>query len=395
MDGALKGIRVIDLTRVLAGPYCSMILGDLGAEVIKIEIPGVGDDSRAFPPFVENESVYFLSLNRNKKSITLNLKSEKGKELFLNMVKKSHVVVENFRPGTMEKLGLGYEELKKANPKIIYAASSGFGHTGPYSHKPAYDMIVQAMGGIMSITGPDENTPTKVGASIGDIISGMFTAIGILAGLNHMNNTGVGQKVDVAMLDCQVAVLENAIARYLITGKIPRPIGNRHPSITPFGTYKSKDSEIVIAIGNDRLWEKFCKIVGKEELIEDERFKTNSQRTENVSQLEPILSELIKCKTTMEWISILEREGIPCSPINNVKDVIEDPQVIERNMIVEVEHKSIGKVKIPGNPIKMSETPGTIDTSAPMLGEHTADILKSLCCLTDEEIKGLYSSGVI
>jgi CoA:oxalate CoA-transferase len=275
----LKKLVVLDLARVLAGPYASMILADFGADVIKIESPDTGDDSRAFGPFIGKESAYFMSLNRGKRSMTLNLKETKAKELFREMVKKADVVLENYRPGTMEKFGLGYEELKAINPRIIYAACSGFGHTGPYAAKPAYDVIVQGMGGIMSITGQEDGEPTRVGASIGDITAGLFTAIGIMIAAYHREITGVGQKVDVAMLDCQVAILENAISRYLTSGIVPKPIGNRHPSITPFEAFRAKDGYVIIAIGNDKLWEKFCNLISRPELVSDERFVTNGKRT--------------------------------------------------------------------------------------------------------------------
>ncbi len=259
MEFALENVKVLDLTRVLAGPYATMILGDLGADVVKVEMPGTGDDARAFGPYVKDESAYFMSLNRNKRSITLNLKEEEGKKILKEMVKHFDVIVENFRPGTMEKLGLGYETLKEINPKIVYAASSGFGHTGPYSKRAAYDAVVQAMGGIMSITGQENGKPTRVGTSVGDINAGMFTAIGILSALYRVKETGKGQMVDVAMLDSQVAILENAIARHVVTGEIPKPQGNRHPAIVPFETFDTRDGEIMIAAGNDALWAKLCR----------------------------------------------------------------------------------------------------------------------------------------
>jgi CoA:oxalate CoA-transferase len=312
---ALSGLKVLDLSRVLAGPYCGMVLADLGAEVVKVEMPGIGDDSRAFGPFVGSESAYFMSLNRNKESITLNLKEEKAKEIFLRLVEKFDVVLENYRPGTMEKLGLGYDRLSQVNPRLIYAATSGFGHTGPYSLKPAYDVVVQGMGGIMSITGHPGGPPTRVGASIGDITAALFTIIGILAALNMRHETGKGQKVDVAMLDSQVAILENAIARYEVTGQVPGRIGNRHPSITPFSSVKASDGYLIIAIGNDSLWGKFCHLVGREELIDDPLYRTNKDRTDNWDALEPVLTEIFADKTVDEWISLLESAGIPCGPI--------------------------------------------------------------------------------
>lgn len=391
----LEGIRVIDLTRVLAGPFATMILGDLGAEIIKIEIPDGGDDSRSYGPFVNNESAYYMSINRNKKSITLNLKKKEGIEILKELVKKADIVVENFKPGTMEKLGIGYEVLKEINPRIIYAACSGFGHTGPYSQRPAYDVIVQGMGGIMSITGQPGGPPTRVGASIGDITAGLFTVIGILAALNVREKTGIGQKIDVAMLDCQVAILENAIARYFVTGKSPEPIGNRHPSITPFSSFKTKDGYVIIAVGNDNLWAKFCNVVERPELIDDERFKTNPDRTKNWNELEPILNEIFNKKTTDEWLEILEKAGIPCGPINNIERIVNDPQVKAREMLVEIEHPVAGRMKIPGIPIKFSETPGKIERPAPLLGEHTVEVLINLVGLTEDKIEYLKQNKII
>lgn len=290
----LADIKILDFTRVLAGPYSTMVLADLGADVLKIEMPGTGDDARAFGPFIGKESAYFMSINRNKRSMTLNLKLGDGKKIAQELVKRADVVVENFRPGTMEKLGLGYEDLKKLNPNIIYAACSGFGHSGPHMTKPAYDAIVQAMGGIMSLTGQEGGEPTRIGASIGDITAGIFTAVGIISALYCRKKTGIGQKVDVAMLDCQVAILENAIARYFVSGEIPKPIGNRHPSVTPFDTFDTTNGKIMVSIGNDRLWAQFCTLVGREELIKDERFVTNGARTENHDQIRPIVREILK-----------------------------------------------------------------------------------------------------
>lgn len=386
---ALQELVVLDLTRVLAGPYASMMLADFGANVIKIETPDGGDDSRAFGPFAGTESVYFMSLNRNKRSMTLNLKTAEGKQIFIDMVKKADVVLENYRPGTMEKLGLGYDTLKEINPSIIYAACSGFGHTGPYSKKPAYDVIVQGMGGVMSITGQENGEPTRVGASIGDITAGLFAVIGLLTALHHRNQTGEGQKVDVAMLDCQVAILENAIARYLASGKVPTPLGNRHPSITPFEPFKAKDGYVIIAVGNDKLWEKFCNLIGRQELINDERFATNPARTENQRQLKAILDDVFPDKTVDEWLAALDGQGIPSGPLNTVDRVINDPQIKARDMIVETVHSVAGPVKMAGIPIKMSATPGAVENAAPLLGEHTQEILKEMLGLTSEQIAEL------
>ena len=375
--GPLKGLKVLDLSRVLAGPYCTMMLADFGADVIKIE-PPVGDDSRAFGPFVGKESAYFMSLNRNKRSMVLDFKNQKHIDVFKEMVAKADVVVENYRPGTMEKFGLSYDVLKEINPALIYAACSGFGRTGPYALKPAYDIIVQAMGGIMSITGEGKDSPTRVGASVGDVIAGMFTAYGIMMSLYHRERTGIGQLVDVAMLDCQVAVLENAIARYVTSGEVPVPLGNRHPSITPFSAFTAKDGQVIVGAGNDRLWTKLCNVLNMPELLSDERFKNNGERTKHFHELHAIMNSVLVNKTIDEWIVVLEEAGIPCAPINNIERILKDPQVKARDMIVEVEHPIAGHLKMPGVPVKLSETPGAIHTHAPLLGHDVNAILQEL-----------------
>jgi len=392
---SLENVVVLDLTRVLAGPYASMMFADFGANVIKIETPNGGDDSRAFGPFVGKESAYFMSLNRGKRSMTLNLKEAKAKELFKEMVKKADVVLENYRPGTMEKLGLGYEVLKEINPKIIYTACSGFGHTGPYSSKPAYDVIVQGMGGIMGITGQEGGEPTRVGASVGDVTAGLFAVIGTLTALYTREVTGIGQKVDVAMLDCQVAILENAIARYATSGVSPQPIGNRHPSITPFEAFKAKDGYIIIAVGNDRLWSDFCNLIGKPEMIQDERFATNPKRTDNQKALKAILDTVFPDKTVDQWIEALDKAGIPCGPINSIERVMNNEQVKARDMIVETDHPVAGKIKMAGIPIKMSETPGSVERPAPLLGQHTEEILSEILGISSEEVAQLKTQNVL
>ena len=388
---ALEGLRVLDLSRVLAGPFSTMVLGDLGAEIIKIEQPGVGDDSRAFGPFIGEESSYFMSLNRGKKSITLNLKDDADRAVFIDLVKESDIVVENYRPGTMAKLGFEYEDLKKVNPRIIYAAISGFGHSGPYSTRPAYDMIVQAMGGIISITGEPGQAPVRVGSSIGDITAGIFGTVGILAAVEARHTTGEGQKVDVAMLDCQVAILENAIARYLVNGEVPVPLGSRHPSITPFQAFPTKDYYVIMSAGNDALWAKLCNVMGTPELINDPKFATNRDRNDNVVELSEIISKISVTKTTAEWMDVLEKGGLPVGPINTVDKVVHDPQIEARNMIVEVEHPVAGKMKFAGNPIKLSATPGEVTVPAPTLGQHTDEILKDLLGWSEDQI-GVYNA---
>ena len=377
MNGPLKDLLVVDLTRVLVGPYCTMILSDLGARVIKIEAPEIGDDSRRFGPFVKDYSAYFMSLNRGKESIALNLKNENDKKIFEKILSKADILVENFKPGTLEKWGYGWEEINKKFPKLIYASASGFGQTGPLRELPAYDMVVQGMGGLMSVTGQPDSEPTRVGTSIGDITAGLFTAIGINAALYDRQKTGKGMYIDVSMLDCQIAILENAIARYLSKNEIPKPMGSRHPSIAPFEAFKTKDSYIIIAAGNDKLFESLCNALNLKDLIKDNKYKSNSLRSENIETLKRSFENKLINKTTTEWVKILEAVKIPCGPIYNIKEAVENPQIESRNMIVKAYHKVIGDFKLAGNPIKMStykdeKTRGDI----PDLDEHREKILR-------------------
>ncbi len=395
MPGPLDGIKVLDLTRVLAGPYATMLLGDLGADVIKIEQPGTGDESRNFGPFKNGFSLYFMSVNRGKRSLTLNLKSERGKAIFKQLLAHTDVLVENFRPRTMEKLGLDYDTLKASHPSLIYAACSGFGQTGPYAEQGAYDMIIQGMGGIISITGEPDGPPVRVGTSISDITAALFTTIGILSALHHRNQTGKGQFVDVAMLDSLVAVLENAVVRYFATGEAPKPLGARHPAITPFEAFASADGHVIIALGNDTLWAKFCEHVNRSDLISNNRFQTNADRTENHAELFPILSEIMAQRTTDDWIDALGKIGVPCGPINAMDRVVNHPQVQAREMITRVAHHITGEVEVPGVPIKLSETPGDVDAPAPSLGEHTTEILTDVLRMSSEEVAKLKQDGVI
>lgn len=396
MSLPLKGVTVLDLTRVLVGPFCTMMLSDLGAEIIKVEIPGTGDDSRAFGPFLHNRSLYFLSINRGKKSISLNLKAEKGKQLLKDLVMHCDVIVENYRPGTMEKLGLGYEVLKELNPRLIYAAASGYGHSGPDSQKPAYDILAQARGGIMSITGWDNCPPTRVGMSLGDITAALFMATGINAALYHREKTGLGQKVDIAMLDSQVAILENALVRYQAEGASPLPIGNRHPTIAPFQAYQAEDRYFVVAVGNDALFKAFANAIGLPELLEDDRFTSNRMRCENLCRLNEILDPVFTQKPAQHWLQVLDKAGIPSAPINDVEAVIHDPQVLARNMIVEVQDSMAGKVKIAGNPIKMDYVPESpVRGEVPEIGEHNVQIYSGLLGFSETELQELAKEGVI
>ena len=377
MDGPLKNLLVVDLTRVLVGPYCTMILSDLGARVIKIEAPETGDDSRKFGPFIKDYSAYFMSLNRGKESIALNLKKDEDKKIFDKILSKADILVENFKPGTLEKWGYGWNEVSKKYPKLIYASASGFGQTGPLKELPAYDMVVQGMGGLMSVTGQPNSEPTRVGTSIGDITAGLFTAIGINAALYDRQKTGKGMYIDVSMLDCQIAILENAIARYLAKNEIPKPMGSRHPSIAPFEAFKTSDSYIIIAAGNDKLFEKLCTILDMSEISGDPKFSDNSSRSKNMDELKIILEKKLILKKTFDWVKIMEKEKIPCGPIFNIKEAVENPQVNARNMIVSAYHKVIGNFKLAGNPIKMSSYKDEKQRGdIPDLDEHREKILK-------------------
>ena len=357
--GPFAGLLVVDLTRVLAGPYCAMMLADMGARVIKIEPPVKGDDSRHYGPYLTSKSGkvksgYFISVNRGKESIALDLKADADRKVFEALLSKADVLVENYRGGTMEKLGYGYDTLKDKYPKLIYAAVSGFGHTGPYAKRPAYDMIAQAMGGVMSLTGHPGQPPTRVGTSTGDITAALFATIGVVTALYDREKTGRGQKIDVAMLDSQVAVLENAITRYVATGEVPGKLGSRHPSIAPFAAFATKDGHIAIAAGNDDLWARVCRVLGREELIADTRFRTNPARVTHVDAMAAEMETSLSAKTSKEWLALLEAAGVPCGPLNNVADVMADPQVLARNMIVESLDPDMGPIRMQGNPIKLS-----------------------------------------
>jgi CoA:oxalate CoA-transferase len=355
--GPFSEIVVLDLTRVLAGPYCTMILSDLGARVIKVELPGRGDDAREIGPFVDGRSAYFMSLNRGKESIALDLKEEGDRRIFERLLPHADVLVENYRAGTMEKLGYGWDSLHALHPRLIYAAASGFGHTGPYSHRPAYDIVAQAMGGIMSLTGAPGGPPTRVGTSVGDIAAALFTAVGVSAALYDRERSGQGQKIDVAMLDCQVAILENAIARYQATGEVPGPLGSRHPSITPFGSFATRDGFLIIAAGNDALFETLCRALDRPDLSQRPEFASNDLRTQNEALLRTELEATLAARDNAEWLSRLESASVPCSPINDVAQVLADPQVRARNMVVHIDDPAAGSLDIAGNPIKLSGFP--------------------------------------
>ncbi len=352
--GPLEGIVVIDLSRILAGPYCTFLMAEMGARVIKVEPPKGGDDARAYGPFVNGKSTYFASVNRGKESIALDLKSDEHRKIFEKLLEKADVVVENFRPGTMEKLGYAWDDLHKKYPKLIYASASGFGHTGPNSRDPAYDMVMQGMGGIMSITGNEGQPPSRVGMSIGDIGAGLYTAVAVNAALVHRLKTGESTKVDIAMFDCQLALLENAIMRYTVEGEVPGPLGARHPTITPFQAFRTSDGAIIIAAGNDSLFIKMCEALGREDLAADPNYKTNALRLKHHKKLEHEIESVLKHSSTEHWIKVVSKAGVPCGPINNVAQAIAHPQVAARNMLVSVPDGSGGTLKLAGNPLKMS-----------------------------------------
>ena len=394
MAKLLEGIKVLDLTRILSGPYASMILADLGASILKVELPEKGDEARAFGPFQNGESAYFAGINRGKKSITIDLRKQKGQELIFSLAGKCDILMENFRPGSMDSFNLGFERMNKAYPKLVYASISGFGQTGPYYKKPAYDVIIQAMSGLVSITGTSQGEVVRVGSSIADLNSSLFSVIGILSALHHANKTGKGQQVDISMLDCQIALLENAMARYNTSSKIPTPIGSRHPSITPFQFFKAADGEIVIAAANDNLWRKLCEVLGLE-LANDHRFLTNDLRTQNHIELEQLLNNVFKNKTVKEWCNKLEPVGVPCSSINNIEQVINDPQVKFREMVIKMNHPKAGDLIMPNSPLKFSDSHIKPEVPSPLLGEHTEEILSGFLGISLNEINELKKDKVI
>ena len=397
MSGPLSGLKVLSFCRALAGPYATQLLNDLGAEVIKLEDPRGGDNTRMGHPRLHDVSTYFLSVNRGKKSITLNLKNDQARKIVFALVAKVDVLVENYRPGVMKRLGLDYETVRKHNPKIIYASISGFGQTGPYSHRPAYDMLAQSMGGTVSLTGlPDPDTPpVRVGYSIGDMGASLYGAVAIQAALYEREQTGEGQWVDVSMLDSQVALCENAIVRYCATGDIPRPQGSRHPLSTPFQVFFTKDGAIALLAARDDHWVRFCNAAGRSEWIEDDRYGTNINRLRNYAEFESDMNALMRSKTSGEWEELFEAHEIMWGPVNNIEDVVNDPHINARDMILEVDHPRAGKHRVAGTPMKFSRTPCSIEKGAPELGAHNDEILSDWVGLSDEEIKQLRESGVI
>lgn len=375
----LDGILVLDLSRILAGPYCSMLLSDFGADIIKIENPDQGDDTRAYgPPFVDGESVYFMSINRGKKSLTLNLKSPEGREILTKLIHRSDVLLENFRRDFLQSLGFGYAEVAKLNPKIIYASVTGYGHTGPWADRPGYDLAVQGQSGIMSLTGDPNGPPYKTGTSLADITAGVYATLGILLALHARARTGRGQKVDVSLLDGQVSFLTYQAGIYFGTGKTPTRKGNQHPTIAPYETFKARDRYFNLAVGNDRLWQQFCELLGRQDLKTHDKFATNPRRVENHDELFPVLQDIFSARNADHWLALFEKAGIPCGPIYTVGEVLNHPQVQAREMVVERPHPKLGKVKMTGVPIKLSDTPGEAGAAPPLHGQHTEEILREL-----------------
>jgi crotonobetainyl-CoA:carnitine CoA-transferase CaiB-like acyl-CoA transferase len=396
--GPLSGLRVLDLTRVLAGPTCTQMLGDLGAEVIKIERPEAGDDTRGFaPPFVPNtkESAYFVGVNRNKKSVTLDIARPEGQAIIHKLLEHCDILVENFKVGALAKYGLSYEQLAKTHPRLIYCSITGFGQTGPYAPRPGYDALIQAMGGVMSLTGEPNGSPQKVGVPVADLFAGLYGCIGILAAVNHRNSAGQGQQIDIGMLDTHVAWLANQGMNYLATGENPARLGNQHPNIAPYQEFPTKDGYLILAVGNDPTFERFCKAFGQEALLADPRFATNPIRVQNRQLVTDTLTPVMKSKTTAEWIDALEALKIGCGPINTLEQVFADPHVQAREMVVEMSHGSGETVKVIANPVKLSATPPSYRSAPPVLGEHTEDVLASVLKMSASDIAALREKGIL
>ncbi len=395
MQKPLAGIKVVDLSRFIAGPYCTMKLGDMGAEVIKIETPERGDDSRALgPPFLNGESAYYMSFNRNKKSVTLNLREEKGKEILRKLISEADIFIENFRIGVTEKMGLTYDDVKKLKEDIIYCSVTGYGHNSPYREKPSFDVMIQGEAGLMSITGFPEGPPQRVGVAIADILGGFHAVEGILLALLVRNQTGKGQFVDVSLMDSIISILTYQAGNFLATGDAPQRVGNRHPMITPYESFETKDGYVIFAVGNQRLWENFIKVLGREDLNEDPRFADMKSRNQNPAELKEILEEITRTKNTEEWVKIMEKEGVPCGRIRTLDQVLTDPHVDIREMVLEKEHPTAGMIKLTGVPTKLSLTPGEVSAVPPTLGQHTDEVLSELG-YSEDDIKGFRDQKIV
>jgi len=391
----LHGVRVIDMTRVLAGPFCTMSLGDMGAEVIKVEEPGRGDDTRGWPPFVHGEATYFLSVNRNKKSLTLDLKAPDGQEILRRLLASADVVVENFRPGTMERLGFGYETLKRANPRLIYCSISGFGESGPEAHRPGYDLIVQGESGVMDITGFPDGPPVKVGNSIGDLVAGMAAAQGITLALLSRSQTGKGQKVEIGMLDVMASLLTYQAGLYWNAGGRPARRGNEHPSIVPYEVFKAQDVYITLGVANNSLWDRTCKALDRPDLIKDPRFDTEANRVTNRKVLVPLLNEILGARPADEWLARLDKAGVPAGRIKSVAEVCESAHLRARGMMVSLAHPKAGSIRVMGVPVRLHDTPGGAQAAPPLLGQHTDEVLTKLLRMPKARVEKLRAAGVV
>lgn len=391
----LDDLLVIDLTRALAGPYCTLMLGDLGARVIKVETPEGGDDTRGWgPPFLDGESSYFLGINRNKESVTLNLKHPRGQEVLRRLIDRADALVENFRPGVMDRFGFGYDAVHAMNPRLIYASVSGFGQDGPYRERVAYDLILQGMGGLMGITGEEGGSPVKIGVAVTDIAAGMFAAYAILAALRARDRTGEGQRVDVSMLDSQVAWMTYQAGYYFATGENPKRLGSAHPSLVPYQAFRTLDGYVNVAVGSEAIWSRFVVAIGAPHLAEDPRFRTNADRVAHRDVLIPILDSIFAGRPTADWVAVLEQAGVPAGPIYLLSDLFSDPQVHHRRMLVEIDHPRAGRIKQTGVPVKLSATPGRLTSPPPLLGQHTEAVLRELG-YSDAEIAAMRGEGAL
>jgi len=392
---ALEGIRVLDFSRVLAGPYCTMVLGDLGADIVKVERDGVGDDLRQWgPPFTpDGESTYFLSVNRNKRSVVLDLKTESGRDLALKLVRQSDVLVENFRPGVMEAVGLGYEQLKQINPRLVYCSITGYGTTGPLADRPGYDVITQGMGGLMSVTGEPEGVPTRVGVAIIDVATGLYSAIAILGALQSRTRTGQGQRVDLSLLETCLAVMPNLTAGYLLAGVKPERLGNGHPNAVPYRVFSTNDGNVTLAVGNDGQWQRLCKAVGRPELAADPRYAENHARIVRRAEVEELVTGWFRQKSTDEWVELLSRVEVPCGPIYTVDRILADPQIEALGTIKTVAHPTSGPLRVVGSPFHLSKDDTGPHLPPPLLGEHTVAVLKELFAVSDADLRGLQQAG--
>jgi crotonobetainyl-CoA:carnitine CoA-transferase CaiB-like acyl-CoA transferase len=396
MTMPLEGLRVLDLSRILAGPFCTMMLGDMGAEIIKVENPKGGDDTRSWPPFYDGgESSYFQAVNRNKKSLTLDLKAEEGKKIIRKLVKKSDILIQNFRPGTIERLGFGYEECNALNPRLIYASISGYGQSGPNWQRPAYDILLQAEGGLMSITGPEGSSGYKSGIAIADLTTALFAIQGILLAVIAREKTGRGQFIDQAIQDGQAALMSHAAGNFFGTGTPPGKMGNRHPSICPYRDFACSDGNLIVAAANDSLWDRFARAIGRDDLADDPKWEKNSDRVKSREIIEDEIEKTMAAKTRAEWAKIISNSGVPCGPIKDISEITTDPQILHREMVVEVEHAKTGTLRMMGIPIKLSDTPGAVILPPPLLGEHTDEILTDLLEIGGEEVISLREAGVV